>query len=62
MSDRAKASYHRVTSDGCVNRNGDGRAWNQNFTNSGNEGIQNANTKDNTNNSVRPVRRPSWCR
>jgi len=41
-----------------------GRAWNQNFTNSGNEGIQNANNKDNTNNSVRPVRRPSlWlCR
>lgn len=36
-----------------------GRAWKQNFTNSGNEGIQNANNKDNTNNSVRPVRRPS---
>ena len=35
----------------------DGRAWGQNFTGSGVEGIQVANGKDGTNSSVRPVRR-----
>jgi len=34
-----------------------GRAWVQGFTNSGNEGIQFAVSKDNSSNSVRPVRR-----
>jgi hypothetical protein len=37
--------------------NEDRRAWGQNFTNSGSEGIQSANTKDFTSRSVRPVRR-----
>ena len=35
----------------------DGRAWHQNFTLSGSEGIQTANSKDRTSLSVRPVRR-----
>jgi len=54
-----KDSYQGVTPPECVQRNDIGRAWNQNFTNSGNEGNQNANNKDNTNNSVRPARRLS---
>lgn len=52
-------SYQEVTPPECVNWCGDGRAWNQNFTYAGYEGNQNANNKDNTNNSLRPVRRLS---
>ena len=54
-----QGSYQGVTSPECVNWGGDDRAWNQNFTNAGNEGNQNANNKTNTNKSVRPVRRLS---
>jgi hypothetical protein len=38
-------SYQEVTSPECVNWCGDDRAWNQNFTNAGNEGLQGADLR-----------------
>lgn len=49
-------SFREVEPFDSVNWLGNDRAWNQNFTNPGNEGNQNANNKTNTNKSVRPVR------